>query len=157
MKHRGTLWRSGLLLAASLGLALWVGAHGKKEWPVPEAAKKVTNPVPANETTLKTAKDTYMEYCAQCHGDTGKGDGHEAAMYKTKPADFTDAHMMSEMTDGEIYYKMTEGRRPMPSFKKTLTEEQRWMLVSYVKTFAPKPAEDPKPAEAEKKAPPHKH
>jgi len=140
-----------LLLAASLGLALWVGAHGKKEWPVPEEAKKVTNPVLANETTLKTAKDTYMEYCTQCHGDTGKGDGTEAAMYKTKPADFTDAHMMSEMTDGEIYYKMTEGRRPMPSFKKTLTEEQRWMLVNYVKTFAARPAE------AEKKAPAHKH
>jgi len=151
MKHRGTLWRSGLLLAASLGLVLWAGAHGKKEWPVPEEAKKVTNPVPANETTLKTAKDIYAEYCAQCHGDTGKGDGTEAAMYKTKPADFTDAHMMSEMTDGEIYYKMTEGRRPMPSFKKTLTEEQRWMLVNYVKTFAAKPAE------AEKKAPAHKH
>ena len=151
MKHRGTLWRSGLLLAASLGLVLWAGAHGKKEWPVPEEAKKVTNPVAESEATLKAAQDIYAEYCAQCHGDTGKGDGPEAAMYKTKPADFTDAHMMSEMTDGEIYYKMTEGRRPMPSFKKTLTEEQRWMLVNYVKTFAAKPAE------AEKKAPAHKH
>jgi len=140
-----------LLLAASLGLALWAGAHGKKAWPVPEEAKKVTNPVAESEATLKAAQDIYAEYCAQCHGDTGKGDGPEAAMYKTKPADFTDAHMMSEMTDGEIFYKMTEGRRPMPSFKKTLTDEQRWMLVNYVKTFAAKPAE------AEKKAPPHKH
>ena len=151
MKHRGTLCRSWLLLAASLGLVLWAGAHGKKEWPVPEEAKKLTNPVAESEATLKAAKEIYAEYCAQCHGDTGKGDGTEAAMYKTKPADFTDAHMMSEMTDGEIYYKMTEGRRPMPSFKKTLTGEQRWMLVNYVKTFAAKPAE------AEKKAPAHKH
>jgi len=128
------------LLAVSLMLVLWVGAHGKKPWPVPEEAKKLTNPIPASETTLRAAKDLYAEYCAQCHGDTGKGDGPEAAMYKTKPADFADAHMMSEMPDGELYYKMTEGRRPMPGFKKTLTEEQRWMLVSYVKTFAAKAA-----------------
>ena len=157
MKPTGTLWKSGLLLVTSLGLALWAGAHGQKDWSVPEEAKKLTNPVPANEATLKAAKDIYMEYCVQCHGDTGKGDGTEAAMYKTKPADFTDAHMMSEMTDGEIYYKMTEGRRPMPSFKKTLTDEQRWMLVNFVKTFAPKPAADPKPAARAAKMPPHKH
>ena len=136
MKSQETLWRSGLLLASSLALVLWAGAHGKKPWPVPEEAKKLTNPLPASEATLRAAKDLYTEYCAQCHGDTGKGDGTEAAMYKTKPADLTDAHMMSEMSDGEIFYKVTLGRRPMPGFKKTLTEEQRWMLVSYVKTFA---------------------
>lgn len=140
MKPKGTFWPSGLLLAMNLVLVIWAVAHGKKPWPVPVEARKLTNPLPASEATLKEAKGLYTEYCAQCHGDTGKGDGPEAAMYKTKPADFTDAHMMSEMTDGEIYYKMTEGRRPMPGFKKTLTEEQRWMLVNYVKTFATKPA-----------------
>ncbi len=150
MKSRAELWPSGVLLAVSLVLVLWAEAHGKKPWPVPEGAKKLTNPYPAGEAALKAAKDLYAEYCAQCHGDSGKGDGPEAAMYKTKPADFTDAHMMSEMSDGEIYYKVTEGRRPMPGFKKTLTEEQRWMLVSYVKTLAAK-----SPAPAGKSS--HKH
>ena len=140
MKPKGILWLSGVLLVASFGLTIWAGAHGRNDWSVPEEAKKLTNPVPASEATLKAAKDLYGEYCEQCHGDTGKGDGPDSEMYKPKPADFTDAHMMSEMTDGEIFYKMTEGRRPMPSFKKKLTDEQRWMLVNYVKTFAPKPA-----------------
>lgn len=149
-KPQRTLWRSGLLLASSVALAVWAGAHGKKPWPVPEEAKKLANPYPAGEAALKAAKGLYAEYCSQCHGDSGKGDGPEAAMYKTKPADFTDAHMMSEMSDGEIYYKVTEGRRPMPGFKKTLTDEQRWMLVNYVKTFATKAA-----VPAEKSS--HKH
>ncbi len=60
-------------------------------------------------------------------------------MYAVKPADFTGAHMMGEMTDGEIFWKISEGR-PMPSFKKQLTEEQRWQLVNHVRSLAPKPA-----------------
>jgi len=76
-------------------------------------------------------------------------------MYDVQPADFTDAHMMGEMTDGEIFYKITEGRKPMPSFKKRMTEEQRWQLVNYVRTFVPKaaPAAKSKNAPAGKKPP----
>jgi len=61
------------------------------------------------------------------------------------------------MTDGELFWKISEGRRPMPEFKKRLTEEQRWQLVNYVRTFAPKPAPAPKPTPApskKKSAPP---
>jgi len=67
--------------------------------------------------------------------------------------------MMEEMTDGEIFYKISEGRRPMPSFKKRLTEEQRWQLVNYVRTFAPKLEPAPKTvgASVTKKVLPHKH
>jgi mono/diheme cytochrome c family protein len=43
------------------------------------------------------------------------------------------------LTDGEIYYQITEGRKPMPSFKKRLTEEQRWQLVLLVRSFASAP------------------
>ena len=103
---------------------------------MPEAAKKVANPVKATPQALAAAKKIYVEVCAQCHGDTGKGDGTEAMMYTVKPANFTEKHMMDSMTDGEIFYKITEGRRPMPSFKNSLTEEQRWQLVHFVRTFA---------------------
>ena len=152
------LLRSGLLLGLSLGLVAWVAAHGNKNWPVPEEAKKLTNPVAPTEASLAAAKAIFLESCAQCHGEGGKGDGSEAAMYEPKPADLTDAHMLSEMTDGEIFYKISEGRRPMPTFKKKLTEEQRWKLVNYLRTFAPKLAPAPKPSHAPaKKTAPHSH
>jgi mono/diheme cytochrome c family protein len=97
-----------------------------------------------------------MDSCAQCHGEQGKGDGPDAPMYDVVPTNFTDAHMMAEMTDGEIFWKVSEGRRPMPSFKKRLTEEQRWQVVNYLRTFVPKPAPKPDPP-AHKKAAPSKH
>ncbi len=150
--------RNVLLLALGLVLAAWVAAHGDKNWPVPEEAKRLTNPVAPTEASLAAAKAVFLEVCAQCHGESGKGDGPEARMYDVKPADFTDAHMMGEMTDGEIFYKISEGRRPMPTFKKRLAEEQRWQLVNYLRTFAPKPAPASKPSGAPaKKAAPRKH
>ncbi len=156
MTKHAAVWRSGVLAGLSLALVTWAAAHGVKNWPVPEEAKKQKNPVPAAPSTLAAAKAIFLENCAQCHGEDGKGDGPEAPMYSVKPADFTDAHMMREMTDGEIFYKITEGRMPMPSFKKRLTDEQRWQLVNYVKTFAPKPAAKSSGAGGKKSAP-HKH
>ena len=46
--------------------------------------------------------------------------------------------MMKEMTDGELFYKLSEGRMPMPGFKAKLSEEQRWQVLNYVRTLAKK-------------------
>jgi mono/diheme cytochrome c family protein len=127
-----------VIATALLVSALLLG-HGKGDWTVPEEDKKRQNPVVIAETSLAAARDVYRERCLRCHGETGKGDGSDAGMYGVKAADFSDAHMMSEMTDGEIFYKLSEGRRPMPSFKKRLTAEQRWQLVHFLRTFAGKP------------------
>jgi len=135
--------RRGACAAVVLLVSLWAAAHDHKNWPVPEEAKKLRNPVPRTDAVLQAARPLYEEKCAQCHGDTGKGDGPESIMYSVKPADLTEAHMMGQMTDGEIFWKISEGRPPMPSFKKQLSEEQRWQLVHILRTFARKPAAKP--------------
>jgi mono/diheme cytochrome c family protein len=153
MSNRSRALLGVALLALSAAVVSSALPHGKDLWPAPEEAKKMKNPVTLTEDSLAAAKAIFLDNCAQCHGDDGKGDGPEAEMYRVKPANFTDAHMMGEMTDGEIFWKISEGRRPMPSFKKRLTEEQRWQLVNFVRTFATKPAE--KTSDAKK--PDHKH
>jgi mono/diheme cytochrome c family protein len=107
-----------------------------KPWVVPEEVKKMKNPIAPSETTLKAARGIYMDECAQCHGERGKGDGPEAAMHSPAPSDITDVRHMNAVTDGEIFYQISEGRKPMPSFKKRLTEDQRWGLVLFVRTFS---------------------
>jgi len=131
---------SFVLLGTALGVVLAISAvpHDPKDWPVPEAAKKMKNPEPRSNATLSVAKALFNDQCANCHGDTGKGDGPDAMMYTPEPADLSDAHMMGMMTDGGIFYKISEGRKPMPAFKKMLSEEQRWQLVHFVRTLAPK-------------------
>jgi mono/diheme cytochrome c family protein len=127
------------LLACTLGLiclAMEFPACQKPSRTFPDEEKQRKNPIVPSEAALKAAKHVYAEQCANCHGDTGKGDGSDAMMYDPAPANLCDAAHMNKMTDGEIYYLISEGRKPMPSFKKRLTEEQRWQLVLLVRSFA---------------------
>lgn len=89
-----------------------------------------------SEENLRSAKKIYSEQCDNCHGESGKGDGSDAMMYDPAPADLTDAANINKRTDGELFYQISEGRKPMPSFKKKLSEQQRWQLVLLVRAFA---------------------
>lgn len=148
--------RRAFFLALSLSLVLGLrSAHGDKSWTAPEEAKKLKNPVAATPESLAAAKAIYLDRCARCHGEQGKGDGPEAPMYSVKAPDFTDAHLMGDRTDGEIFWKISEGRRPMPSFRMQLTDEQRWQLVNLLRAFRAKPAPPSSHAPASKKSRSH--
>jgi mono/diheme cytochrome c family protein len=126
-------------------LGVSAALHDPQEWKIPEAARKMKNPVPNSAMAVAAGKSQFTTHCVECHGETGKGDGPDAMMYTPEPADLTDAKMMKWMTDGEIFYIISEGHKPMPSFKDKLTETQRWQLVHFVRTFTPeaKPASKP--------------
>lgn len=128
-----------ILFACTIGLifmSIGFAALQKPSWDAPPEIKQKKNPVAPTDANMKEAKAIYSEKCSNCHGDTGKGDGSDAMMYDPQPADLSDARRMNKFTDGELYYKMTVGKKPMPSFEKRLTEEQRWALVNLVRSFA---------------------
>lgn len=106
-----------------------------KPWIAAPSVNQVKNPQAVNASTLKESKRVYLAYCAPCHGNSGKGNGIAAASVNPKPADHTSAAVQSE-TDGSLYWKMTEGRTPMPSYKQILTDVQRWQMVNYIRTLA---------------------
>jgi mono/diheme cytochrome c family protein len=139
-----------ILFASVLALICIVLAYAAfqkdRPWVIPEEVKKLKNPIAPTDATLKAASGIYKDKCAECHGERGKGDGPKAMMHTPAPADLTDAGKMKSVTDGEIFYQISEGRRPMPSFKKRLTEDQRWGLVLFVRSFSqPAAATDKKP------------
>lgn len=124
-------------LLAIIGISLVYSVYQQnKPWIVPEEFKSLKNPLVPSESNLNSARQLYREECAQCHGDYGKGDGPQARTHKPLPADLTDASRMANVTDGEIFYQITEGRRPMPSFKNRMTQDQRWQLVLLLRSFA---------------------
>jgi len=112
-------------------------AKKPSDWLAPPSATAVKNPVPADAASLATGKSIYMQQCQACHGETGKGDGPVAADLSPPPSDLTDPKMW-EQTDGSLFWKITEGRGPMPSYKSLLTDTQRWHVVNFIRTLAPK-------------------
>ncbi len=105
-------------------------------WIAPASAKAVKNPVPANPANLAAAKDNYTKNCVLCHGDKGDGQGLMGSSLDPKPHDFTDAKSMATETDGDLFWKMSEGRGAMLPMKDKLTETERWQLVRYIRTFS---------------------
>lgn len=123
-------------LLAIIVAAVAYSIYESQDWPVPETAKRVRNPIQSSASVLASAHALYLDKCANCHGDTGKADGPEATSYYPHPASLADASRMKGKSDGELFYRITNGRRPMPAFKKRLSDEQRWELVLLIRTFA---------------------
>ena len=109
-----------------------------KTWVVPAAAATVKNPLAGNTETLKYAQVVYVTYCTPCHGTKGKGDGPAAAGLTTKPANHS-SELVQKQTDASLFWMISEGRNPMPSYKTILTANQRWELVNYIRTLANTP------------------
>ena len=93
------------------------------------------NPVAADAASIAEGKALYATHCKSCHGAKGLGDGPKATNLKTEAGDFSKSDFQAQ-TDGTIFYKTSEGRDDMPSFKKKLPDaEDRWNLVNFVKTL----------------------
>lgn len=105
-----------------------------EEWIAPATAGTMKNPVASNEQSIAAGKVIYTKSCYDCHGKKGKGDGPKSGDLDKSPKDFT-KEIFQKQTDGSIFWKITEGRKPMPTFKKDLSEEQRWQVINYVRTL----------------------
>ena len=79
-----------------------------------------------------------MNQCAKCHGVNGDGKRPPGSMYSynVQPTDFTRKKLMDSMSDGEMFWKITHGRRPMPAFQNRLSDYQRREHDKYHRTYA---------------------
>jgi mono/diheme cytochrome c family protein len=123
-----------LLLFLGAGIALMV--YAVIQWNARARARNLKNPVAATPAALAAGNQIYQRHCQSCHGANGDGKGEKAAELSTAPGDFTNAGKMSGLTDGELYWEITEGRRPMPAFRDKLSEQERWEVVDYIRRFA---------------------
>ena len=139
MKRKTSLLLAGLI-ASSLAVAAataQVTTGGTNEWVAPARAAKKKNPVEVNDASLAKGKAVYVKECFSCHGDKGKGDGSAVKDLEKKPGDMTSTRTQ-EQSDGALFWKITEGSKPMASYDKTLSEEDRWHVINYLRTLAPK-------------------
>jgi len=136
------------------GPLVQIGAAEPADYTVDEA-KNVKNPLEANDANLKAGAQLFSINCAQCHGQNGlgadtptdqitKGNAFMINYFNaanqtlpkdqqlTLPKDLTKDPVTS-LSDGEIYFYLSNGIQKMPPFKGILTPEQRWQLILHIR------------------------
>lgn len=136
---------AALLLVILFGLAAYFAytAATRMLWSVPLEAKQLKNPLSLDPAaSAKQIRSVFLDKCTECHGETGQGNGPQAKMYDPRPSNLTDAAHLKDVTDGELFYVISQGHKPMPSYKRKLTDDQRWqlvLLVRYLSNTVPPP------------------
>jgi len=102
-----------------------------QNWDVPADKKGKSSSFIFNSETSAKGHNLYEHNCQQCHGTPGKGDFIKLVPVPKDPA----SKEYQSNTDGELFYKISTGRGTMPSFLSILKEEERWELISYVRSF----------------------
>jgi len=106
-----------------------------------DVAKK--NPVAPTPEGLAEARKLFGYHCAMCHGKEGDGKGDLAAEMKLQLHDWRDASTIEKMTDGEMFWIISNGKGKMLGGEGDRTSEKvRWNLVNLVRSFGKKGAAD---------------
>ncbi len=117
-----------MLTAPNTAIAQW------SDWVAPEEANaKESIYEPGDADAIDKGKALYATICFLCHGDQGKGDGLQAPALAKSPADFN-SEQVQQQTDGELFWKITNGNDVMLSFA-YFTEDERWQLISYIRAM----------------------
>ena len=135
--------RNRLFLVILPILCLWCRvAHGQdatagKKWDAPALQAQRKNPIIANETSFEAGRKIYFKRCAPCHGNSGNGDGPDAADLGIHPAKLSDPKIRGE-SDGALFWKISVGKKPMPDYGSRLSATDRWNAVNFVRSLTGK-------------------
>jgi Cytochrome c, mono- and diheme variants len=124
----------GLVTLSILGVGLFFVTR-------PVAAKDGNvNPIPPNSESIAAGQAVYTVHCVSCHGETGKGDGPLGVVLNPRPADLSQHAIPGVHTDVQLYEWITDGfpGSAMPAWKTRLSDTDRWNLLNFIRTLAPK-------------------
>lgn len=113
------LFSAALLLAAA-GDGLWMTR-------VPDKDRGRQNPFAGNSSAQAAGARLFKQNCASCHGDDAAGKDRHPSLLSDR---------VRSATPGELQWLLTNGsmRNGMPSWSR-LPEQQRWQIISYLKSL----------------------
>ena len=117
-----------------IGLGIFTMAR-----PIPVSTEQA-NPIPPNSESVAAGQAVFTVHCVPCHGETGKGDGPLGVVLNPRPADLSQHAIPGVHTDAQLYEWITDGfpGSAMPAWKSRLSDTDRWNLVNFIRTLAPK-------------------
>ncbi len=99
-----------------------------------QAGKELKSPFEASDTNLVRGKEMFTLFCQNCHGASGKGDGHlyTSGKFTVPPASLLSERMMAAPI-GEVYHVITAGFNTMGAHGPQIRPDDRWKIALYVK------------------------
>ena len=90
----------------------------------------------SQDAVISRGKAVYLTYCAQCHGLNYDGQGTVGQSFHPLPTSLR-SPMVQAKADGELFksvsYGVAGGRQP--ALHTTITVEDRWHVVAFVKSL----------------------
>ena len=100
------------------------------------AGQELINPFEATKENLTRGKEQYTIYCAMCHGDKGKSDGHlvKSKLFPVQPIALSGDYVKNK-PDGELFHVITMGSFSglMGSHASQVSPDDRWKIILYVR------------------------
>lgn len=129
MFRRNILKRTTTLIVFVTLFGIQLSAAG---WDVPADKKSKNSFIKFNDASAKEGEVIYNKNCASCHGNPSKGNVLKSL--KPIPPDLAST-TTQQLTDGELFYILNTGRGLMPTFKNVLSENERWKVIAYMRSF----------------------
>jgi mono/diheme cytochrome c family protein len=133
MKHSRWLPILALSLLSASSRIQAAGSQAS-DWVAPPREARKANPLPDDQATIDKGKAVFTAQCLTCHGETGVGNGPGAKDLPKHPGDLT-SRGVQDQSDGSLFWKISTGRTPMTAFQGTLSAEERWQVIRFVRTF----------------------
>ena len=92
----------------------------------------LSDPLAADGADEARAALKYEYHCQSCHGAGGAGDGSVGLKYTPKPMDLTLPYVQNQ-PDGQLYYTITHGGVVMPGYRFAISQQDRWLIVRYLR------------------------
>ena len=129
-----------LRLGVGAPLALLMLGLGIFYLRLPLSVVNVANPIPPNSESVAAGQALFSTHCVSCHGQEGKGDGPIGVTLNPRPADLSQHAIPGVHADAQLFEWITNGfpGARMPAFKTALSDTDRWHLVNFIRTLAPK-------------------
>src|SRR5882757_3982347 len=105
---------------------------------IPAEAARMVNPVKPTPESQAHAKKMYGYDCAMCHGANGNGKGELVADMKLTLKDYSDPAALKDLSDGELFYIIKNGKGQMSGEGDRAKPEDLWNMVILVRSFAKK-------------------
>lgn len=101
--------------------------------------KKQKNPLAPTAANIALGRRVFSYYCFACHGLDGQNTGVPFATQMSPPVPSLASPAVQGFTDGQLKWIASNGLWPsgMPASKGTLTDDEIWAAVLYIRHLPP--------------------